>query len=255
MPLEVILDLRARTGLAGVAEVGEDRGEERRRPRRQIVVDRLEGRDDARPALLRVQQPDVDGLEEGRIELHRLRDDFAIRDHPGADDFNLRQRRRGVQDPERRVVEVAARDQPLVRLVDRRDGPGGGPQKLDLLVAGAELVQPFAQPRDRGVVGVEEAALGEQRVHERVLHRALDHAPELGARNQEGVHVDALGVERHRSGRHFAVVDRHEDEVDVGLRPDGIVGQAAAEERGQDAAILPHLGHEGVEGGGECLPG
>ena len=75
------------------------------------------------------------------------------------------------------------------------------------------------------------------------------------ARNQERVHVDAIRVERHRSRRHLAVVDRHEDEVDVGLRPDGIVSQAAAEERGQDAAILLHLGHERVERRGERLPG
>ena len=95
------------------------------------------------------------------------------------------QRRRRVQDPERGVVEVPAGDEPLVRLVDGRERSGRRAQELDLLVARAELAQPFAQPGDRLVVGVEQPALGEQRVHERVLDRSLDRPPELGARNQE----------------------------------------------------------------------
>ena len=34
------------------------------------------------------------------------------------------------------------------------------------------------------------------------------------------------------------VVDRHEHQVDVGLRPDGVVRQAAAENRREDRAVL-----------------
>ena len=65
----------------------------------------------------------------------------------------------------------------------------------------AELAQPFAQTRDRLVVRVEQPALGQERVHERVLDGAFDRPPELGARHQERVDVDAVGVERKRIRR------------------------------------------------------
>ena len=159
-----------------------------------------------------------------------------------------RQPRRGVQDPERGVVEVGASHEPLVRLVDGRKRPDGGAQELNLLVARAKIAQAFAEPGNRLVVGIQEPTLGEQRMDERVLHGSFDGPPKLGTRYEEGVDVDALGVERDRSRRHLAVVDRHQHEVDVGFRPDGVVGQAAAEERGENAPVLPDLLDEGVEG-------
>ena len=70
---------------------------------------------------------------------------------------------------------------------------------------------------------------------------------------QERVHVQAIGVERNRVWRLLAVVGRHEDQVDVGLRPDGIVGQAAAEKGSQHAPILLYLGDELIERRGERL--
>ncbi len=195
----MVLELRARARLPGFAKVRDDRREERGRTRGQVAIDGLEGRHDAGPGLLRIQQAGVDRLEEGGVERHRPRDDFAVRHHARADDFDLGERRRRVEDPERGVVEVPARDEPLVRLVDGGERCRGRAQELDLLVARAELVQPFAQPGDRLVVRVQQPPLGEQRVHERVLDGSLDRPPELGARDQERMHVDPIGVERDRA--------------------------------------------------------
>ena len=49
------------------------------------------------------------------------------------------------------------------------------------------------------------------------------------------------------------VVDRHQHEVDVGLRPDGVVRQAAAEDGREDRAVRLHLLDQRVERGGELL--
>ena len=68
------------------------------------------------------------------------------------------------------------------------------------------------------------------------------------------MHVHAVGVERDDPpARTLPVVDRDQHEVDVGLRPDRVVRQAAAEDRGEDGAIVLHLLHEGVERSGEAL--
>ena len=64
-----------------------------------------------------------------------------IGDQAAADDFNPRQRRGGVEDPERGVVEIATRDEPLVRLVDRPQRPATGAQQFQLTVAIAGLAQ------------------------------------------------------------------------------------------------------------------
>ncbi len=47
------------------------------------------------------------------------------------------------------------------------------------------------------------------------------------------------------------VVDGHEHEIDVGLRPDRVVRQAAAQEDGEHAAVLLQLCHERVECSGK----
>jgi len=52
------------------------------------------------------------------------------------------------------------------------------------------------------------------------------------------LNVHAVRVEREAARVDLSVVDRHEDEVHVGLRPDRIVRQAAAENRGEDGMIL-----------------
>ena len=44
VPLEVILDLAARARFAGLAQVVDDRREQRRRPRGQVAIDRVERR-------------------------------------------------------------------------------------------------------------------------------------------------------------------------------------------------------------------
>ena len=49
------------------------------------------------------------------------------------------------------------------------------------------------------------------------------------------------------------VVDRHEHQVDVGLRPDRVVRQAAAEDGREDRAVLLHLLDQRVERRGELL--
>ena len=61
------------------------------------------------------------------------------------------------------------------------------------------------------------------------------------ARQEEGVDVHPVRVERQVSCLHLLVVDRHEYQVDVGLGPDLVVRQAAAEDRRQDGAVLLHL--------------
>ena len=65
------------------------------------------------------------------------------------------------------------------------------------------------------------------------------------------MHVDAVRVERDVGRLGLPVVDRHQHQVDVGLRPDRVVRQAAAENRGQDRAVLLHLLDQGVERSGK----
>ena len=59
--------------------------------------------------------------------------------------------------------------------------------------------------------------------------------------------------ERDVSGIDLPVVDRHQHQIDVGLRPDGVVRQAAAENDGEDRAILLDLFDQIVERGRELL--
>ena len=65
--------------------------------------------------------------------------------------------------------------------------------------------------------------------------------------------VHPVGVEREVSCVHLLVVDGHEHQVDVGLCPYLIVGQAAAKDRGQDGAVLLYLLDERLERSGELL--
>ena len=76
---------------------------------------------------------------------------------------------------------------------------------------------------------------------------------ELRARQQERVDVHAVGVERQARRLHLLVVDRHEHEIDVGLRPHRVVRQAAAQDRREDAAIVLELLDQRVERDGEVV--
>ena len=49
------------------------------------------------------------------------------------------------------------------------------------------------------------------------------------------------------------VVDRHQHQVDIGLLPDGVVRQAAAEDGGEDRAVLLHPLDQDIERRGEGL--
>ena len=79
----------------------------------------------------------------------------------------------------------------------------------------------------------------------------FDRLAEVSARHQVRVHVHAVGIERHRAPGRFCLIDGYEHEIDIGLRPDGVVRQAAAEDRRQYAAVLLYLGDERVERRGE----
>src|SRR5206468_2975031 len=129
--------------------------------------------------LLRVEEVRVYRLEESRVQRDRLREHLPVRQPAGADHLDTGQRRGGIEDPQRGVVEISARDEPFVRLVYHRQRAGCGAQQLQLRVTFADLVQPREKRRDRLVVGVQETALRQQRVHERVVHRALDALAEL----------------------------------------------------------------------------
>jgi hypothetical protein len=221
-----------------------------------VAVDRVQRRPHPLRRLLGVQQVGVHGLEERRVQLQRLRDDFPVGQQAGADHLDLRQRRGGGEDPQRGVFEVAARDEELVSLVNRRQRVRRRAEELHLPVALAQRAQPGAEVGDRPVVGVEQPALGQERVHERVADRALDHFAELRARQEERVHVDPVRVERQVRPVYLPVVDRDEHQVDVGLRPHGVVGQAAAEDGREDGAVGFHLLDQGIERcGGLSLDG
>src|SRR3954452_18049067 len=91
-------------------------------------------------------------------------------------------------------------------------------------------------------------------MRKRVVRRPLDALAELGARHQQRVHVDAVGVERRVARVHFPIVDRDQHQVDIRTRPDEIVRQAAAEDRREHRAILFDPIDERVERRREPLP-
>ena len=210
MALEMLLDLGRRARLAGVPQVAQDRLEHPPGALVQIGVDRVEGGRDVLLRLRRVEQIRIDGAEERRVERQRLRQRLAIGHLARGNQFDARQPHRRVENPQRGVLEVAARDHPLVRLVQRRHDVGRGAEQLDLHVALAEHLQPLQQARDGLVVRVEQPALGEEGVHERAVARSFDDFAELGAREGQDVHVDAVGVEGEIAGLELLVVDGHQ---------------------------------------------
>ena len=96
-------------------------------------------------------------------------------------------------------------------------------------------------------MGVEQPAFGQERVHERVANRSFDQLAELCPGHQQRMHVHPVRVERHVSSLNLLVVDGDQHQIDIGLRPDGVVRQAATEDGGQDGAVFLHLRDERVK--------
>src|SRR5207245_6461191 len=69
----------------------------------------------------------------------------------------------------------------------------------------------------------------------------------------ERVNIHSTGIERQARLLQLLIVYRHQCQIDVGLRPDGIVRQAAAEDSRQDRPILFHLRDKIVERIGELF--
>src|SRR5256714_2461748 len=251
--LEIILDLRTRPRFADIAKIFDYRRKERRRALLDVRIDGPQCRLDLGARLFLVEQVGVDGSKESGIESQRLGNHFAIGEHTTADDLDLRQWRRGVQNPESSVLQVATRQEPFVSLVDRAQCPRSRLQQLNLSIALTNLLETGKKLGDALVVRVKKAPLGEKGVYEGVPDRALHHAPKLRASGQHGVDVDTIGVERQSTLFHLPVVDRDEHQIDVGLRPHRVVRQTAAENRRQDGAILLDLLDQPIEGGGKLL--
>src|SRR5215831_5282761 len=165
---EVVLDVAARSRFADLPQVIEHRGEQCVGAVGQIAVDRGQRSFDALPRLSRVEEVEVDGLEERRVEGERLRDHLAIDELPSADDLYLSETRRGVKNPERSVLEVASREEKLVRLVDRRQRVRRRAKELQLRVSLPDGLQPLAQCGDAVVVSVQQAPFRQKGMRERM---------------------------------------------------------------------------------------
>jgi hypothetical protein len=90
-------------------------------------------------------------------------------------------------------------------------------------------------------------------MRERGSHRALDPLAKLAARKEQGADVRAVGIERQIARVDLAIVDGHEHEVDVGLRPHRVVREAPAEDRREHRAVGPDLFDQPVQRGRELL--
>src|SRR4029079_3333321 len=134
---EVRLDLSGRSRLATILQVFDNRREEQVRALSDVGINRVQRGVHGACGLLRIEHFAVDGVEELRIQCGRLRHDLAIGEQTAADDLDLRERRRGVQNPQCRVVEIRARDEPLVRLVNagQRTGAAAEQPKLRIAIA------------------------------------------------------------------------------------------------------------------------
>src|SRR5215510_15548338 len=142
---EVVLDVARRSDLAGIAKVVEHGREQ---PCRTLCHIRVSGPErvlHGLPGFLCVQQIRIDDAEELLVEGERLWNDFAIDQLACRDDLDLRERSRGVQDPERCVLEVAARDEKLARLVKVRQHVSTGAEQRQRRIALADALEPRAQ--------------------------------------------------------------------------------------------------------------
>ena len=90
-------------------------------------------------------------------------------------------------------------------------------------------------------------------MHEGVANGAFGGLAEIGARHQDGVHIDSVRVETEALPGGLLIVDGHQQQIDIGLRPDGIVREAAAQNRGQNGGIALHLLDKCGEGDVELI--
>src|SRR6185437_7143398 len=95
---------------------------------------------------------------------------------------------------------------------------------------------------------VQNPALREERMHKRIAKRALGNLAKLGPRHHQRVDVHAVRIESRGASLGLFVIDRHEHQVDIGLIPNPVVRQAAAEDGGQYGAILFYLVDEAIDG-------
>src|SRR5262245_34421315 len=137
------------------------RQEQLRSALRHVTINHVERRLYALPRLFGVEQVGVNRFEELRVQLHRLRDHLAVGQQARADHFDPRQWGRGVENPERGVVEVAARDEKFVGLIYRGERARRRAQQLRLRVAIADLPQPVTEIGDRLIVRIEQPPLGQ----------------------------------------------------------------------------------------------
>ena len=244
---EVLVDLGAASRLAGLSKVLEDGREGALAALGQVAVDGIERRLHRLPRRGAVDQVHVDRAEEVGVQLQRLRNHLAVGELARPDHLHAGQGRCRVKDPQHGVVEIAARDHPLVSFVNRLQRVDRGGEKLQAGIALADVRQAVAQVADRFVVGVEKAPLRQQRVHEGVVGRPLDDLAKAGPRHQERVHVDPVGVQRHVPAGYQLVVDRDQPQIDVRAGPDGVVREAAAQDRRQDRPILLEILDQPVE--------
>ena len=104
-----------------------------------------------------------------------------------------------------------------------------------------------AEGGNRRVVRIEEPAFRQKGVHEGIADGAFNHLAERRPRDEERVHVEAVGVQRTPGVLEFSVVDRDEHQIDVRFVPDLVVRQAAAEDRRENGPIVLDLFDERVE--------
>ena len=145
--LEVVFDFGGRASFAHFGQVLDDGGEDSGGALQQICIDGRQRGLDRRRGLLRVEEVGVDELEERWIQFERLREHLAVDEQAGLEYLDFCQGICGVQNPERGVIQIAARDQPLVRLVYVREGVGRRGEQLQLRIALAERAQAFAERR------------------------------------------------------------------------------------------------------------
>ncbi len=93
------------------------------------------------------------------IELQCLWNHLTIRQHPRADYLNARQVRGSIKDPQRRVIQIAARDEPLVSLVYGPQGMRSSREELDLRVTFPNLLQLRAKVHQRLIVAYKETSV------------------------------------------------------------------------------------------------
>jgi len=90
-------------------------------------------------------------------------------------------------------------------------------------------------------------------VHERVANGAFHGLAELRARQQERVDIDAIRIQGEAGLGDLLIVQRDQYQIDVGLLPNGVVREAAAEDCGKDRAVAADLRDQIVERSGELL--